>query len=1553
MKKLLLALAFLLPFAASAAIATPWNATSTDKGYITPNLINGNAPYLLISGTGTSTFAGAVRATCFTTNGTTCIGSGGSGTVSQINTTYPITGGPITTTGTLALAFGTSTSNIWGGTQTFTNSPVFSTIGAGTVNATAAGTIYNTATTSLSVGSPLTVTGTFGALIGGTNSTINCQTASGSQAGCLSSTDWTTFNNKGSGTVTAISVASANGFAGSSSGGATPILTLSTSISGVLKGNGTAISAAANGTDYTLITANSCSVGQHVSAITAAGVITCSPDTGSGGSGLATTTPISSGNLLAYTSSGAGAAYGVATGTIANSTGISVTAGQSVIGTGLTITNTSPLSGLLATFPFSFTGGNTLTWNGLSTSSPGITSGQPIYATGPNTIASVASSTFLTSIGGQASGNYITALTGDVTATGPGSVAATLATVNGNVGSFTNANITVNGKGLITAASNGTAPTTYTGTYPIQVTGSVISTAFGTTTSNTFAGTQTFTNSPIISTLGAGTVNASANGSLYNTSTSTPTLASELTYGGTLGQFIGGVSGALSLTTNGTALSKLVQISGNTILGNNTGALGNVVAFATSTLGIAISDTTGTLTVPRGGTGQTSFTSGNLLYGNLTNALSSVATTSVTCAGTVSCSSFTAIGASPITLTGTGSSANTISTTSPISIGNLAYFTGVTPTSIGGVATGTISNGTNISVTNGSTASVLGANITINLSGTVAYGNGGTGTTTAPQGQLLYGGATGYQSVATSTATCTSASGVSCTSFSFVGPGGSTIALSAIPNSSLTNSTISGVALGGTLGALTATNGSLTFSGAYTGASAQTVGLNLANANSWSALQTFANSSTTLASFGYASSTLGYFGTLNIPSLGTAAGAFLAVDATGKVIATTTPSAGYSPIGTTGQFPYFSGTNTLTATSSIFLGVQGNIGIGTTGPAFALDLQGTTSLAAYYATRFSDDAQPTGVIARKARGQQLTPTAVLANDSLGIFGARGYGATTFSGTIAAIDLRAAENFTGSANGSMITFDTTALGATTRTSKAWLTSAGFFSIGSSSPFARLAVHANNGDTATTLFAIGSSTASATTTFLTVSNTGLFRLPLLGTAAGTLLAADPLGNVIATSTPNGNTSYGIETPSGTINGSNTAFTVGNTPTAVYLNGAFQTPGGVDYTLSGLTITFVTAPDTGSVLRSQYASAVTPTVSGSTGYVLFNNGGLIGSDSNFFWDNVKKFLGLGTTTPQWPLQVAATAKPQLTLTDTSNNTHWSFWNNLGDLFLGTSSPTTFATSTSADPFKGFIKFPSGGSCVGCSDISLTGGINLQNGQYLDATSTVSTANVQNVVYTAPAGRRAFIYGAYARNDTGSSVQFRIFYDNGGLFYPIMASSSSITTNTLNGNFVYFILNPGESISVLQSVAGIKLHINMIEFDAASPFYSSKVLNPSANATTTLYTPTAGASGACLSGQPFSGTGTGLNSNNPCPAWASPVTAAGVKAFFVKKGQVATDGFNNLTVASGVAWGASGNTGQAAPFGSVFSGSINFNPGDSLQMVTDAAPGNGSMYWVNVWDH
>lgn len=64
---------------------------------------------------------------------------------------------------------------------------------------------------------------------------------------------------------------------------------------------------------------------------------------------------------------------------------------------------------------------------------------------------------------------------------------------------------------------------------------------------------------------------------------------------------------------------------------------------------------------------------------------------------------------------------------------------------------------------------------------------------------------------------------------------------------------------------------------------------------------------------------------------------------------------------------------------------------------------------------------------------------------------------------------------------------------------------------------------------------------------------------------------------------------EVPSGTINGTNTVFTLAHTPAAgteqVYLNGLLQQSGGTDYTISGSTITFAVAPPTGSLLLVTY--------------------------------------------------------------------------------------------------------------------------------------------------------------------------------------------------------------------------------------------------------------------------------------------------------------------------------------------------------------------------------
>jgi hypothetical protein len=60
-----------------------------------------------------------------------------------------------------------------------------------------------------------------------------------------------TWATDGGGTVTTVSVVSANGLAGTvATATTTPAITLSTTVTGLLKGNGTAISAATSGTDY-------------------------------------------------------------------------------------------------------------------------------------------------------------------------------------------------------------------------------------------------------------------------------------------------------------------------------------------------------------------------------------------------------------------------------------------------------------------------------------------------------------------------------------------------------------------------------------------------------------------------------------------------------------------------------------------------------------------------------------------------------------------------------------------------------------------------------------------------------------------------------------------------------------------------------------------------------------------------------------------------------------------------------------------------------------------------------------------------------------------------------------------------------------------------------------------------------------------------------------------------------------------------------------------------------------------------------------------------------
>jgi hypothetical protein len=84
----------------------------------------------------------------------------------------------------------------------------------------------------------------------------------------------------------------------------------------------------------------------------------------------------------------------------------------------------------------------------------------------------------------------------------------------------------------------------------------------------------------------------------------------------------------------------------------------------------------------------------------------------------------------------------------------------------------------------------------------------------------------------------------------------------------------------------------------------------------------------------------------------------------------------------------------------------------------------------------------------------------------------------------------------------------------------------------------------------------------------------------------------------------------------------------------------------------------PDTnGNILKcvsSVWTLVTQPaTAAGSTGYVQFNNGGVLAGSANHFWDNTNNRLGIGTTSPQFALQVtSATQFNGIALTNGPNS-------------------------------------------------------------------------------------------------------------------------------------------------------------------------------------------------------------------------------------------------------------------------------------------------------------
>jgi hypothetical protein len=187
-------------------------------------------------------------------------GGGGGGTVTSValadNTgIFNITGSPITGAGTLTLSslISQTANDFFAAPNGSNGAPTFRKIILTDLPAIASDTVLGNVTGGSAAPVALTQTQLTALVNEFTSSLSGAAPASGGGTSNYLRADgtWAVPPGGGSGTVTTVSVVSTNGFAGNvANATTTPAITIETTITGLLKGNGTAISAATAGTDY-------------------------------------------------------------------------------------------------------------------------------------------------------------------------------------------------------------------------------------------------------------------------------------------------------------------------------------------------------------------------------------------------------------------------------------------------------------------------------------------------------------------------------------------------------------------------------------------------------------------------------------------------------------------------------------------------------------------------------------------------------------------------------------------------------------------------------------------------------------------------------------------------------------------------------------------------------------------------------------------------------------------------------------------------------------------------------------------------------------------------------------------------------------------------------------------------------------------------------------------------------------------------------------------------------------------------------------------------------
>lgn len=150
----------------------------------------------------------------------------------------------------------------------------------------------------------------------------------------------------------------------------------------------------------------------------------------------------------------------------------------------------------------------------------------------------------------------------------------------------------------------------------------------------------------------------------------------------------------------------------------------------------------------------------------------------------------------------------------------------------------------------------------------------------------------------------------------------------------------------------------------------------------------------------------------------------------------------------------FNSFNGTTITERVRFDASGNVGIGTSSALGVLHTSISGAPNYFYLDAYGNGVN---IVGGRTNGTSGAPTALSANNSILTLGARGYDGTAFTSTVKAfIGMYASENWSATAQGTYITFNTTAAGTTTRSEVMRIDGSGNVGIGTSSPGAKVDV-----------------------------------------------------------------------------------------------------------------------------------------------------------------------------------------------------------------------------------------------------------------------------------------------------------------------------------------------------------------------------------------------------------------------------------------------------------------------------------------------------------------